>query len=285
MILATAYGTNNPSVFGHTSDEIDFTNIEVGDIYSYGKICDSNGCIGDGGTNFNSDLKVSGNIDAKGVICDSNGCIGDSGSNNQENEWKLLAKGSDWTEIVNIILSNTGSITYQTDFDINNQKISISRINWPTATSTIKEINFIVKNNYESFCVGGYTGTLNSYKYGNFDISGLDRSTSTRCVGYSLKFDSYGYEPAYSIETMPNWIRLGIDSKEMTKCPQQAFNLKTPPKTLATTDGAFGVKESSVSCLYKVNTDWPTGGFEKISIKEVDLSAGFGSWEWEIWYR
>ncbi|MBD3312877.1 hypothetical protein GF345_00385 [Candidatus Woesearchaeota archaeon] len=201
---------------------------------------------------------------AVSVDADGNGVI-DSAEG-----WRLLARGSDYTEEARITLDSTG-VDFTTDAQerFNTQEVNVFGFEWPVYAP--REILFVVENPLENgFCVGG-TGILDLEGDGGWDY--------TACTDYRYNGNTL---IATEKTDQRNWIRLNINGVAMENCPDILNNRMAE----APASGTWGRRHNGVSCLYtKGTSDGWNNDLTSLTIEEYDHSDDYGAWKWEIWYR
>lgn len=178
--------------------------------------------------------------------------------------WKLLARGSDWTEEAIILIRSSG-VTFETDTSFDGQRVNVGNFEWFTYQP--KEITFIVKNPGDEYCVGGGSALA---------IASGGGGAASKCTDYFYK----GTTLTKINRATSNWIRLRINDQYKGTCPD-VFG-RTPS---ADYPGVYGIQNYfGVMCLYKKDADW-TGDITNIVIEEADWSPDYSMWEWEVWYK
>jgi hypothetical protein len=174
----------------------------------------------------------------------------------ENEEWKLIAQGGDFTEEARITLDATGARVV-TDGQYSGQRASIGTFNWPVfSEKAVGKIAFKVLNPSDYFCMNA-NGTLSL-------ASGIGGQGSCEQVTYR------GGGASRQNVSSPNWIDIAINGVKQTIC-HDAYgrNLR----------GLHARPNVAVVCEYPF-----AGSLDSIVIEEADWSASYGQWNWEVWY-
>ena len=183
------------------------------------------------------------------------------------NNWKILARGSDWAEEAVITLNSAGS-SFNVDDGFNDQRVNTAIFSWPDGS--VNEIMFMPKNTSEAgWCVGG-----------NFimNITSNAGGTSPKCTDFYNQADGSVFRQEV---TEDDAIQIAIDGVDMIYCPDQYG--RNGSLNYPGTQGEYTYFDPI--CHYKAGTDYASSTISVIEIKEIDWSPSYGAWHWEIWYR
>jgi len=194
---------------------------------------------------------------------------------NERRDWKLLARGNDYTEEAQINISSSG-ISAVTDYSYANQKVNIGAFSWPPDPKAVTEIMLVARSRSDDFCAGG-RGVQNLTGPPGWSSIG----TFASCVDYRCQGERC---TPVTISNQNDWIRLVINNNIISGVPCRSPFKVGGQDMLNTTEGRYGSTNVGVQCHYIKGPDWQ-GDLTSLQLQEVDWSPYYGVWEWEIWYR
>jgi hypothetical protein len=198
-----------------------------------------------------------------------------NGINAGENDWKLIAAGTNYTEGAEYTLTSAGLTNVRLMTPFSGQRIDTSVFNWPSNVAT--QVKFRVKSLSDAYCVGG-NGVV---KLGASDPAPV----SAQCTEYSYTGNAAGTPVLNRNQIISdNWIRLSINDVKKNTCINSFQNSPLPGFP-----GMRGyVSHWGVECLYTgggpAGIDWQSP-ITSMKVEEADYSPNTSIWHWEIWAR
>jgi len=174
--------------------------------------------------------------------------------------YSLLLKGSEYVEESKTTITASG-IEYEVDHSYYGQIGDHALFNWPSEQPS--KIVFKVNSLSDDYCVGGD---------GHGDILGNGGGSNARC----MRYDQRGNTESRATITEGDWIQIYINGVKQIGCTTELGRSAEPGYP-----GLYGyVGRYAASCSYSVDDE-----LSEIIVETADWSGGYGSWEWELFYR